>query len=220
MAFTQIKLVMAYILTVAVGATGVIALLQAASTRVPESPRMVALQASRPAAELPKPAPPSPKVEPTIIKVSGRVLDPAGKPVRGSRLWLAFQGIDWTWSTRVPEVRATTGPDGRFAFAVSDADPEVSRALRMTSGWPGGFGDIQVIASSEGFGPAWTGLADIKGEIELRLVPDDIPIEGRLLTLEGRPIAGITVKTQRVEDPSTSQKRFRHPLRLLPIRDD
>ena len=212
MALTQIKLVMAYTLAAAVGATGVIALVHAVSTRAPESPRMVATPSRpRPAAERPKPAPPSPKVEPTTIKVSGRVLDPAGKPVQGSRLWLAFQGIDWTWSTRVPEVRATTGPDGRFAFTVSDADPEVSRALRMTSGWPGGFGDIQVIASAEGFGPAWTGLAEIKGEIELRLVPDDIPIEGRLLTLEGRPIAGITVKTQRVEDPSNSQNVFGVP---------
>ena len=81
----------------------------------------------------------------------------------------------------------------------------------MTSGWPGGFGDIQVIASAEGFGPAWTGLAEIKGEIELRLVPDDIPIEGRLLTLEGRPIAGITVRTLTVEDPATSQTVFGIP---------
>jgi RNA polymerase sigma factor (sigma-70 family) len=209
MALAQIKLVMAYTLAAAVGATGVIALVQGVSTQAPESRRLAALQtASKPATVTPKSTPPP---APTTIKVSGRVLDPTGRPQQGSRLWLAFQGIDWTWSTRVPEVRATTGPDGRFAFTVSDADPEVSRALRMTSGWPGGFGDIKVLASADGLGPAWTDLVGIKGEIELRLVPDDIPIEGRLLTLEGRPIAGITVKTQKVDDPGASQTVFGIP---------
>jgi RNA polymerase sigma factor (sigma-70 family) len=210
MALTQIKLVMAYALAAAVGVTGLIAVVHTASMQALNSPPTVALENSGPSPEPTKPAP-QPKIEPTTIKVSGRVLDPTRKPVQGARLWLAFQGIDWTWSTRVPEVRATTGNDGRFAFTVSDADPEVTRALRMTSGWPGGFGDIQVIASAESFGTAWTGLADIKGEIELRLVPDDIPIEGRLLTLEGRPISGITVKTQQVQDPSNSQKVFGSP---------
>jgi RNA polymerase sigma factor (sigma-70 family) len=210
MALTQIKLVMAYSLSAALGATGLIALLQAVSTDPPKSPAVAPLQASKPAAERPDSAP-RPKLALTTIKVSGRVLDPTGKPLQGSRLWLAFQGIDWTWSTRVPEARATTGSDGQFAFSVADSDPEVSRALRMTSGWPGGFGDIQIIASAEGFGPAWTGLAEIKGKIELRLVPDDIPVEGRLLTLEGRPIAGITVKTLLVEDPSLSPDAFGAP---------
>ncbi len=210
MALTQLKLVMAYTLAAAVGATGVLALVRAASAPSPESRRMAALPPARPASAQPKAATALP-FAPVTIKVSGRVLDPAGKPQNGSRLWLAFQGTDWLWSTRVPEVRATTGPDGRFEFTVSDADPEVSRALRMTSGWPGGFGDIQVIASAEGLGPAWTSLIEIKGKIELRLVPDDIPIEGRLLTLEGHPLAGIAVRTQMVEDASRSQTTFGIP---------
>ncbi len=210
MALTQLKLVLAYTLAAAVGATGVMALVRAASTPSRESPPMAAHRPARAASEQPKPAAPTP-IAPVTIKVSGRVLDPGGKPQQGARLWLAFQGTDWVWSTRVPEVRATTGADGRFEFTVSDADPEVCRALRMTSGWPGGFGDIQVIASAEGLGPAWTSLIEIKGEIELRLVPDDIPIEGRLLTLEGRPLAGIAVRTQMVEDASRSQTTFGIP---------
>ncbi len=192
------------------GATGVMAVVRAASTPASEVRRMAAVQAAGAAAERAKPAVPE-AIAPVIIKVSGRVLDPAGTPRAGSRLWLAFQGIDWTWSDRVPELRATAGPDGRFAFSVSDADPEVSRALRMTSGWPDGFGNIQVIASADGFGPAWTALAAINGEIELKLTPDDIPIEGRLLTLEGRPIAGIKVKTLMVEDASRSPTVFGSP---------
>jgi hypothetical protein len=210
MALTQLKLVMAYTVATGLGATGVMALVRAVSTPARELRRTAEVQAAPAAAERPKPAAPEP-IEPVTIKVNGRVLDPAGRPRPGSRLWLAFQGIDWTWSERVPELRATAGGDGRFAFSVSDADPEVSRALRMTSGWADGFGDIQVIASADGFGPAWTSLAAIKGEIELRLTPDDIPIDGRLLTLEGRPIGGVTVKTQMVEDASRSQTVFGVP---------
>ena len=54
MALTQIKLVMAYALAAAVGATGVIAVLQAVSTQAPESPRMAALQTARACSRTPQ----------------------------------------------------------------------------------------------------------------------------------------------------------------------
>ena len=111
----------------------------------------------------------------------------------------------------MPQVRATAGPDGRFDLTVSDNDPEVSRALRMTSGMPDGFGAIHVVATAEGFGPSWTGLAGAKGDVELRLVKDDVPIEGRLVSLEGRPLAGIEVRTLMVEDPSNPEYIFGAP---------
>jgi len=201
MALTQLRLAMAYALAAGLVATGTIAVLRAASGKAPQQSAAIVRQAPQaPAAERPKAV--LPPLAVTTLKISGRVLDPEGKPRPQARLWLAFQGTDWTWSTRVPEVRAATGPDGRFAFTVSDADREVSRALRATSGWPDGFGGIHVIATAEGFGPGWTRLAEAKGEIELRLTPDDVPIEGRLLTLEGRPIAGVAVRALRVEDLS------------------
>ncbi len=209
MTLSQIKLAIACSLAAVAVATGVVAVVRAVPAATSQPPLIAAIQPGPPAAERAKP--PEPPVAPVTIKVRGRVLDPAGRPLQGSRLWLAFQGTDWTWSNRVPEVRATSGADGRFEFTVSDNDPEVSRALRMTSGWPDGFGDIQILASADGFGPAWTPLAAIKTEIELRLVPDDIPIEGRLLTLEGHPIVGATVKTQMVEDAARSKTTFGAP---------
>ena len=75
----------------------------------------------------------------------------------------------------------------------------------MASGWPDGFGRIHVVATAEGFGPSWTSLAGAKGDVELRLVKDDVPIEGRLVSLEGRPLAGIEVRTLMVEDPSNPE---------------
>ena len=106
----------------------------------------------------------------------------------------------------MPQVRATAGPDGRFDLTVSDDDPEVRRALRMTSGMPGGFGAIQLVATAEGFGPCWTDLAGARGDVELRLVHDDVPIEGRLINLEGRPLAGVEVRTLMVEDPTNKDR--------------
>jgi hypothetical protein len=96
-------------------------------------------------------------------------------------------------------------------LTVSDNDPEVVRALRMTSGMPDGFGAIHVVATAEGCGPSWTGLAGAKGDVELRLIKDDVPIDGRLVSLEGRPLAGIEVRTLMVEDPSNSESIFGAP---------
>ena len=208
MAFHNARLAIVSLLAVTAIATGAMVAIRPGSakavpvfqqaTRRPASARVVR-----------EAAPPA--IAPTTIKLGGRVLDPDGQPHPGARLWLAFQGNDWTWSTRLPQVRATAGRDGRFDMTVSDNDPEVSRALRMTSGMPDGFGAIHIVATAEGFGPAWTSLAGARGDVELRLVKDDVPVEGRLVSLEGRPLAGVEVRILRVEDPSNPEVIFGAP---------
>jgi RNA polymerase sigma factor (sigma-70 family) len=208
MGIHQARLAIVSLLTVAAIATGAMVALRAG----PAKALPILRQAVRPPSSPPEGRKaPSSVIVPTMIKLGGRVLDPDGRPVPQARLWLAFQGTDWTWSTRVPQVRATAGPDGRFGMTVSDDDPEVSRALRMASGWPDGFGRIHVVATADGFGPTWTSLAGAKGDVELRLVKDDIPIEGRLVSLEGRPLVGIEVRTLMVEDPSNPEEIFGAP---------
>jgi RNA polymerase sigma factor (sigma-70 family) len=192
------------VLAAVIVAAGAAVALRGDPARNPLPVQQESVKAVAPAPENPaEPVPPAP----VTIKRGGRVLDPDGRPLAGAKLWLAFQGTDWTWSTRVPQVRTATGADGRFDLSVSDDDPEVKRALRMTSGWPHGFGAIQLVATADGYGPAWTDLAESKGDVDLRLVRDDVPVEGRLVTLEGRPLAGIEVRTLRVEAPS-------HPMDL------
>ncbi len=46
-----------------------------------------------------------------------------------------------------------------------------------------------------GYGPAWArwDRVDERGEMTLRLVRDDVPIEGRVVDLEGRPVPGAKV---------------------------
>ena len=210
MAFHKVRLAIVSLLAVTAIATD--AMVGCSSGRGRQKAVPVFQQsARRPIAPLAEREAAPPAIVPTTIKLGGRVLDPDGRPHPGARLWLAFQGNDWTWSTRLPQVRARAGPDGRFDLTVSDNDPEVSRALRMTSGMPDGFGAIHVVATAEGFGPSWTGLAGAKADVELRLAKDDLPIEGRLVNLEGRPLAGVEVRTLMVEDPSNPEIIFGAP---------
>jgi hypothetical protein len=60
------------------------------------------------------------------------------------------------------------------------------------------FGET-IAAVAPGFGPDWIALREANsGELILRLVKDDVPIKGRVLDLEGRPVAGVTVRVIRV----------------------
>ncbi len=120
------------------------------------------------------------------LTVSGRVLDPAGKPVAGAKV--AMSGATWGRSQKkdTPLVQETTGPDGRFRFAIDRAQLVNGRAL---------------VATAAGHALAWIEAKKLgQGEVTLRLAPD-IPITGRVLDLEGRPIAGVSVSVRRIEAP-------------------
>src|SRR5207244_6095255 len=63
-----------------------------------------------------------------------------------------------------------------------------------------------IVARASGYGPDWVELEqlDQAGTITLRLAKDDVPIQGRVLDLEGQPIVGSTVTVLRVERPQAS----------------
>ncbi len=135
----------------------------------------------------------------STLNVRGRVLQPNGKPLVDAKLSLAFQTIDWTWATRIPRLRTASTDGGHFGFILTDNDDEVKLALRTTSGWPGGFGGIQVVATADGFAPTW-GSLDKTGDLKLK--PADTPIEGRLINLEGSPLPGVEIRVLLLEDPA------------------
>jgi RNA polymerase sigma factor (sigma-70 family) len=140
---------------------------QATEMVEPESPQ------DRPA---PQPAvAPETKVK-EIVMVSGRVLGPDGKPLAGAHLLLAPWGI----KKEDLKVLATTGDDGRFRAPVSAA------AVRTGA---------KLVAVAKDHGPdwLWLGQKTAANEFTLRLVKDDVPVTGRVLDLEGRPIAGVSV---------------------------
>ncbi len=122
--------------------------------------------------------------EDRTLLIKGRVLDPEGKPLAGARLlWVADTGAKKTDITE----RATTDKDGQFRFTAraTDLDPR---------------GKATLAATGQGFGPDWIEIAaERKDDITLRLVKDDLPIEGRVLDLEGRPVSGVHVHIVRIK---------------------
>jgi hypothetical protein len=117
----------------------------------------------------------SPAENETIV--SGRVLAPDGKPVPSATVYLFGRQKDRTPSNPVPV--ATTDGDGRFTY-----DP--------TQTPPGLIGPA-LVAVAKGFAPDWGLLSESGPELTLRLAPE-VPVRGRLLDLEGKPVAGAVVK--------------------------
>ena len=89
-------------------------------------------------------------------------------------------------------IRSTSGGDGRFRLEIPAArldDPAAD------PGWRG----AEVVATAGGYGPAWVSVAKAReGEVTLKLVADDVPLRGRVLDLEGRPVAGARIAVTRV----------------------
>jgi RNA polymerase sigma factor (sigma-70 family) len=115
--------------------------------------------------------------KPGDVRIRGRVLDPEGRPVKGAQLFLAPR-IDEAQKGR--RQLAVSDEAGKFEATIDRA--ELERATLL-------------VARATGFAPDWIAGRDLTGkkELTLRLVKDDQPIRGRLLDLEGRPLANITV---------------------------
>jgi hypothetical protein len=126
--------------------------------------------------------------EPDRLTVAGRVLDPEGKPLVGAQVYLVLTDTEVNFHKL-----ATTEADGRFGATVS---------RRAISGK--GTGDrwrfAKIVAMAPGYGPDWASVAvpalpnaPNREDLTLRLAHSDVPITGRLVTEEGRPVAGARV---------------------------
>jgi RNA polymerase sigma factor (sigma-70 family) len=134
-------------------------------------------KAAPPAQTPPQPARRASKQQ--AIEIKGRVFDPEGKPLPGARLLIL---TDADAEKADIAVRATTNKDGQFRFAVESTDFNAQ-------------GKATLAATAKGLGPDWIEIAlENKKDITLQLVKDDVPIEGRVLDLEGRPVSGIRVQ--------------------------
>lgn len=118
------------------------------------------------------------------VPVRGQVLDPEGKPVKGARLIFLYGS-----SRKYPEkVWGTSAADGRFEFAVA-------KTLLDDPWYENNKDSTYVVAGADGFGCAFAKLPPgVAGDVTLRLNKDDVPIQGRILDLEGKPVAGASVR--------------------------
>ena len=63
-----------------------------------------------------------------------------------------------------------------------------------------GWHKAQIAVAAPGFAPAWVEAGDLvkRGEATLRLVRDDVPVRGRVLDSQGRPVAGVVVRIRAI----------------------
>ncbi|HEY7330711.1 MAG TPA: sigma-70 family RNA polymerase sigma factor [Gemmataceae bacterium] len=140
-----------------------------------------------------------------MLTVVGRVVDPQGKPVAGAdvTLWwhLGYEGYYRMWHPRTlkplhPRLGAVSDDEGRFRFTFSPSEID-DGPMNM---WEGRWKSAQVVAAAKGYGPGWALAEDIrKGELTIPLAESNVPIKGRIVDLQGRPVAGARVRVIRLE---------------------
>ncbi len=123
--------------------------------------------------------------------VRGRVIDPTGQPVAGAQVW-----TNGNFNHPGPRTKVATGPDGGFAFP---APARFRQAEPMSS-------FRCLIAAAPGFGPGWT-VDTERPDIVIRLVPAGLPIEGRLIDAQSRPVVGATVEVRNLLAPVNQTSR-------------
>ena len=126
------------------------------------------------------------------VPIAGRVLDPDGKPLPAAKIYVRnSHWFDPGEESRAVEQPGVAGPDGRFLI---DLNPTKSDAP-IGDGPP--WHEALIAAVAPGYGPAWIKAGEAaQGGAELRLVRDDLPIRGRFLDTQGRPIANATVRVE------------------------
>jgi RNA polymerase sigma factor (sigma-70 family) len=184
----RIRSLTAVLLAVSLIAAGAGALAhQAAAPPQPPERQMADVRPDRPEAA-PR-NPPAADDRADAVEVSGRVVDPDGQPVAGARVFFAryiLRGGD----RQAPTVASDA--EGRFRLRVSRIGyPEEY----MKATWMRG----AVVAVGRGFAFGWTGTknAEKLTDVTVKLAKE-LPIQGRVIDLQGRPVAGVSVQVRSV----------------------
>lgn len=177
-------------------ATAVLAFRPNHEPRVEPPPAAISASAPTAKVQAEAQAPIDPDDPATADLFAGRVVDTEGKPLDGVKVYLVPRNPS---PTHPGEVRAVTAAGGRFRFSAKDL------TFTGLDGLPARRQGL-LIAAAEGYGPDWvqtwgrTGSSfvshwdPVKGaELTLTLARNDVPIRGRLLDPEGRPLAGAAV---------------------------
>jgi protocatechuate 3,4-dioxygenase beta subunit len=131
------------------------------------------------------------------FEYAGRVVDPDGKSVSGAKLHLSYFNYQ---GQLPPAVRATSDATGRFRIDVRKED-----FVDTTYDTP--WTTTQVVATAAGFGLGWTDASKDEHSntdprnLTIRLAREDTAISGRLVDLEGRPVAGALISHLEILEP-------------------
>jgi len=137
----------------------------------------------------------------SATQVRGRVLGPDGKPVWGAKLYL---GAVPKGNGGEPELRfhrdqkemkstarATSDSDGHFDFVFSNAELIKMGHEHFSGGVRDVVGEVMAVASGHGCG--WAEIDRAAKELTIHMV-DDLPVAGRILDSDGRPVAAARIR--------------------------
>ena len=126
----------------------------------------------------------APAMESKTVTVKGVVLDPEGQPMVGARLFVPYDSR----GGHLQLDKGVSGPAGRFQFTIAESE------FRDCS-YENPLATLSVAAAADGLGLAWLDpdVVSKGGDLTLRLVRD-VPIRGRVLDLQGKPVAGARVR--------------------------
>ena len=133
------------------------------------------------------------------IAVRGVVLKPDGKPAVGAVVRAAapqaWEGMQLVVAKGLESPLSETIADSQGMFSIRFPRHPFGDVSGFDEHWRDIWKKTQIAASLTGYGPAWVtyGGIDTTQALTLRLV-EDLPLRGRVIDLEGRPIAGTSVK--------------------------
>jgi RNA polymerase sigma factor (sigma-70 family) len=128
--------------------------------------------------------------EDATVVVSGRVLDPDGKPVPGAQVYcVRLMAYRRESPPPPPPAQATTTADGSFCFRIAKKGFQTADERKWWSA-------VTLTGVAAGHGVGWNTVVKPEAlrDVTIALVKDDVPVNGRVVDLEGKPIRGVTVR--------------------------
>jgi RNA polymerase sigma factor (sigma-70 family) len=164
---------------VALALTVVVGALLAAPPPTPDSPPPKKEAAAKDA----------PKAPVEKLVVTGKVTDADGKPVAKAKLYVPYlkRTPPVTEEDVGTKVIGETAADGTYKVEITAEEPELRKYL---------------LVGAEGLGVGWADLDGAKGPqtADMKLVKD-VPVAGRVVDTEGKPVAGAAVRVVLVYVP-------------------
>ena len=140
-----------------------------------------------------------PDSDATIVTVRGKVVLPDGSPAVGAIIRATppmftmlepLVGEDFD----PPVTQVEANEQGEFSVAISRAP--YGDLGQFDDRWGDTWKRTTIVASLTGYGPQWVSYdkIDDTGQPVLMQLVEDVPIQGRVIDLDGQPVAGVSVK--------------------------
>ncbi len=130
------------------------------------------------------------KAESQSIKYRGKVVDEDDRPIENATVEVNRWQPEPTVIPQAPLATTTSGPGGEFELIVDKS--------KFPDAGPRFWKQTAVVAHRQGYGIDWLIGENIKPNqpINLSLVSDDVPVKGRLVSLEGEPLSDVSVRVE------------------------